>query len=206
MENWDLRNKFERLRGREAQLKEDLTHVQKSLKDSKAEHKNVVLARQVIREVAVKTQEQLSFHISDIVTSAIMGVFPQPYVFSADFVSSNNRTECRLQLKEDAEDENGINPLQASGGGVVDVTAFALRIASWSMKVPKTRPVIILDETFKHLSRDLMPKAGEMLRSMADRLNMQVILVTHESDLVEIADRVFEVSKGDDGISKVRQV
>ena len=201
MENWDLRNSFERLRGRQIQLNKDLSESIQELKDKGLEYENTIKAREVIREVAVQTQEQLAFHVQDIVTSAILGVFPNPYVFKADFVMNNNRTECKLGLL--SNDGEVINPLNASGGGVVDVTAFALRIASWSMKVPRSRPVIILDETFKHLSRDLMPKAGEMLRGMADKLNMQVIMITHEPDLVQVADKVFEVHKDKIGMSRV---
>ena len=204
MQNWNLRNQFERLRGRQIQLNKDLAETKGLLKEHGQEYQDVIKAREVIREVAVMTQEQLAFHIQDIVTSAILGVFPDPYVFKADFVMKNNRTECELGLL--SNEGEIINPLAASGGGVVDVTAFALRVASWSMKIPRSRPVIILDETFKHLSRDLMYKAGEMLRGMADRLNMQVIMISHEPDLVQIADRVFEVSKGHDGISKVKQL
>ena len=202
MENWDLRNSFERLRGRQIQLNKDLSESIQELKDKGLEYENTIKAREVIREVAVQTQEQLAFHVQDIVTSAILGVFPNPYVFKADFVMNNNRTECKLGLL--SNDGEVINPLNASGGGVVDVTAFALRIASWSMKVPRSRPVIILDEPFKHLSKDLISRSAIMLKELVDKLCIQVIMVTHEPQLLDCADKVFEVSKNNNGMSKVK--
>ena len=205
MENWNLRNKFERLRGRKIQIEDDLKHMSQQLELARTEHKDVLRARIVIQEVASQTQKTLAFHIEDIVTSAIVGVFPDPYKFKAEFVLNRNRTECELSLVA-SDGDDPIDPVSAAGGGIVDVVSFALRIASWSMKIPRTRPVLILDETFKHLSRDLMPQAGEVLRSMSDRLGMQIIMISHEPDLVDIADRVFEVTKNNVGESKVKTI
>jgi len=62
--------------------------------------------------------------------------------------------------------------------------------------------VIILDEPFRFLSKDLQPRAGEIMRELSHRLNIQFIMVTHAKEMIEISDRVFEVSQID-GISKV---
>ena len=61
----------------------------------------------------------------------------------------------------------------------------------WSLG--KTRRLIVLDEPFRYLSTDLQPKAGEMLRKLSQRLKLQVIMVTHEEEMMEIADRLFSV-------------
>ncbi len=51
-----------------------------------------------------------------------------------------------------------------------------------------------MDETFKHLSRNHLPKAGELVKEMSERLGLQVILVSHKDEFAEVADRVFDVS------------
>jgi DNA repair exonuclease SbcCD ATPase subunit len=77
---------------------------------------------------------------------------------------------------------------------VVDLAAFALRVALWRISSPALRPTIVLDEPFKHLSEDLQPKASALLKEVSSRLGVQFIMVTHSEELVESADRVFQVS------------
>jgi DNA repair exonuclease SbcCD ATPase subunit len=72
----------------------------------------------------------------------------------------------------------------------------------WRLQTPPSRPTIVLDEPFKHLSQDLRPKAAEMLKEISSKLGLQIIMVTHDVDLVEAADRLFLVSQRN-GISKV---
>ena len=93
-------------------------------------------ALEVVKAVGLKTQQQLQFHISDITSLALDAVFPNPYELVAEFVQRRNKTECDLFFSRDG---NKVDPLSASGGGAVDVAAFALRVASWSMQ----RPLII---------------------------------------------------------------
>jgi DNA repair exonuclease SbcCD ATPase subunit len=93
--------------------------------------------------------------------------------------------------------------MDAAGGGAVDVAAFALRVASWSMQRPRTRPVIILDEPMRFLSPDLQPKASDMLQELSQKLGLQFIIVTHEEELTQQVDKVFEVLKKG-GVTNVR--
>ena len=52
-----------------------------------------------------------------------------------------------------------------------------------------------MDEPLKFLSKDLQSRAAEMLQDLSHRLKLQFIIVTHEEQLVEGADRVFRVTK-----------
>lgn len=88
-----------------------------------------------------------------------------------------------------------IDPLTASGVGAIDVAAFALRIASWSMARPRTHPVIILDEPFRYLSENYQERASNMLKELSDKLGIQFIIITHEQTLTTSADRIFEIGK-----------
>jgi DNA repair exonuclease SbcCD ATPase subunit len=140
--------------------------------------------------VAQQTQKQLEFHISEIVTLAMSAVFDEPYSFKIDFVQRRNKTEADLWFVRDGEQ---FRPLDASGGGAVDVAAFALRVAMWSLRRPRSRATLILDEPLKMLSRDLMPKAASMIAEVSRRLGLQIILVSHSEELIEKADKTFRV-------------
>jgi len=96
-----------------------------------------------------------------------------------------------------------VNPMDAVGGGVVDVAAYALRIALWSLKRPRPRPVMILDEPMRFLSRDLQGRASTMIREIGSKLSIQHVIVSHEENLLEAADKVFAV-ENKKGVSVVK--
>jgi hypothetical protein len=161
-------------------------------------------AKEIIRQVGLKTQEQLQYHVSDLTSLALESVFPNPYELKVEFIQRRNKTECDLYFVRDG---NYINPIDAAGIGAVDVTTFALRVASWSMALPKSRNTIILDEPFKHLKgQETNLRVLEMINEISKKLNIQVIMVSDEripkEDIIATADRVFEV-KLKNGKSKV---
>ena len=63
------------------------------------------------------------------------------------------------------------------------------------MQHPKSNNVILLDEPFRDLSLDLHPKASEMIQEIAQKLALQIIMITHSDDLTDAADRVFRAQK-----------
>jgi len=198
----DIRNHLEREKGKRLQVEQGIAKLKESIKENGRELRRNEQAREVIREVGLKTQEQLSFHISDITSLALEAVFDDPYELVAEFVQRRNKTECDLYFSRDGD---RVAPLSASGGGAVDVAAFALRIAAWSMASPKTRNVIILDEPLRFLSEDKQERASMMIKELSDRLGIQFIIITHETTLTEYADKTFRVRLRD-GVSRVKEI
>jgi ABC-type lipoprotein export system ATPase subunit len=58
------------------------------------------------------------------------------------------------------------------------------------------RRIIILDEPFRHLSADLQPKASEMMKMLSDKLGIQFIMVSHEEGIIDCADNIITIKKG----------
>ena len=186
-----LRNKLEQQKGQKAQIEKTLASLKIEVRDANRNLYRHEKAREIIREVGLKTQQQLSFHISDLTSLALSAVFNDPYQLKVDFVQRRNKTECDLLF---VRDEMEIDPIEASGVGAIDVASFALRIASWTMAIPKTRNVIILDEPMKHLSTEYQEKASAMIKELSQKLGLQFIIITHEEVLTSSADKIFEVS------------
>ena len=187
-----LRSRLDQLKGKKAHIEQSLQEAKEKLKTQMRGIKRHELALDTIRMAALATQQQLQYHISDVVSSALDTVFEDPYEMVVEFVQRRNKTECDLAFKKG---DLLLDPLSASGCGVVDIASFALRIASWSMQRNRTRNVIILDEPFKHLSTNLMPQAGELLKRVCDDMNLQIIMVTHSEELVDSADKIFRVKQ-----------
>ena len=139
----------------------------------------------VVISVANQTQLFVAERISSLVSMALRTVGFQ-YDFKVDFVQRRNNTEADLLF---VKNNHEMYPLECSGGGAVDIASFALRLALWSMK--KSSNVFILDEPFKHLSLDRQAQAGEMLHELANQFDLQIIMVSHNPEIVFGADNII---------------
>jgi DNA repair exonuclease SbcCD ATPase subunit len=151
---------------------------------------DLLKARVIVQEVAEKTQKQIEFHVSDLVTKALQSVFSESYEFKMKFVQRRNKTECDLFIVEKG---NECDIFDAEGGGLANIVNFALRVAVWSLK--RTSTVFILDEPMNNLSIDLQNKCSEMMKQLADKLGIQIIMISHLEKLITAADKVFAVRK-----------
>jgi DNA repair exonuclease SbcCD ATPase subunit len=192
-----IHSALQRKAGRRDQLTSELATTSTRLETLAQEQEDISRSLEIIQQVAKLTQSELEVHISELVTLALEAVFPNPYKMVLKFETRRNRSEADLLL----QDENGnlLNPMDAVGGGVVDVAAFALRIALWSLKRPRPQAVMVMDEPFRFLSADLQGKASLTLKEISSRLGIQFVIVTHEENL-HAADKVFLVGIKD-GIS-----
>ena len=201
METKQIRTKLERLKGSRQTIQKGIQSTTNELKNWRRELRFHEQAREIIKSVGLKTQQQLQIHISDITTLALESIFDDPYELKVEFVERRNKTECDLKFARNGEE---LDPMSASGGGAVDVAAFALRIASWSMERPRSSPVIILDEPMRFLSENLQERASKMIKELSVKLGIEFIIITHEQELTTYADKVFEVTNRK-GISKVTE-
>jgi DNA repair exonuclease SbcCD ATPase subunit len=186
-----LRTRLEQFKGQRNQIERSITNLKTQNVELERDIRRHEQAHEIIREVGIKTQEQLQYHISDITSLALEAVFDDPYELIAEFVQRRNKTECDLYFQREGEH---MDPISASGGGAVDVAAFALRIAAWTMQTPKRRNTIILDEPLRFLSRDLQGRASQMIKELNEKLKLQFIIITHEETLTEYADKTFQVN------------
>lgn len=196
MKSKSIRNILEQRKGERSKTKRDLESYKKKLKDEVKHNRKVEKAKQIVKEVGKKTQDQISYHISDITSLALQSVFKNPYNLITEFVERRDTTECDIWFERDGE---RIKPLTDSGIGAVDVASFALRIAAWSMKNPRSRPTIILDEPFKHLKGEKENiKVIEMVKEISEKLGLQIIMVHDErvpiEEIEKGADKIFKVS------------
>ena len=130
----------------------------------------------IAQDVAQQTQQELEFRISDIVTSSLAAVFDDPYEFKVRFDIKRSKTEAVLLFTRDGME---IDPLTASGGGVVEVAALALRIACFLISSPKPAPVLVLDEPAKCVSAGFREKYADLLETLSSKLGIQIIMITH---------------------------
>lgn len=163
----------------------------RAAREAEAQSRAAKTAREFFLKVAQDTQANLETRLSKIVTMALCAVFEDPYEFQVKYEIRRGATECDLVLYRDGHE---YDPLASSGGGVVDITALALRMAVWSL-APESRPVIVLDEPFRNLSENHHELAAEMLHSLSQKLGIQIIMASHNKGIISGADAVFRLTK-----------
>jgi len=156
----------------------------------------------ILQTVAKKTQSELEYKISELVSLALESVFDDPYKMRLIYETKRNKTEANILFERNGEQ---FHPLSSTGGGVVDIASFSLRMALWTLADKKTDNVLILDEPFRFLSRDRLVRAGLMMKEISEKLGLQIIMVSHLDDLIDGADKVFKITQRK-GISKVEEV
>lgn len=151
-------------------------------------------AKWIITETQKTTQERFKDRVEKLVTMAIKSVYDRPLGFELIFERKRDKLECRPVIHEIQNNNKEIyeDPENELGGGIIDICSFALRIVLWNMEKPKSRNVIILDEPGKNLG-DLIPLFGAMLREVSHGLKFQLIIITHDQAIMEIADRAWHV-------------
>lgn len=183
------RDKLNKLEARRDILKENLYSKKEELEYWTLRKNGIIEARKIFQELAKKTQQQLEFQISSIVSRAMHAIpFRDNYDFLVEFQTRRGKTECDLWFVRNGEK---IKPVEDSGGGANDIAALALRLAFWSLK--PTRPILILDEPLKFLSPGLHESASEMLKSFSDELGIQIIMVSHSETINNYADNVIKL-------------
>jgi DNA repair exonuclease SbcCD ATPase subunit len=110
-----------------------------------------------------------------LVTNCLQSVFGEIYEFAINFTESRGKTDAKIVFKKDGME---VNPLKSCGGGVVDVAAFALRLAFVSTQ-PKIRRVIIADEPFRFVSQKYRQAVADMMVELSSKLDVQIIQITH---------------------------
>lgn len=181
---------------------DQLDFLDAEVEELKKKQKSAEKALVILQEVAKKTQEELEYRISELVTLALGSVFPDPYEMKLVYEIKRDKTEASIVFERGKKQ---FDPISCVGGGAVDIASFALRVALWSLAPRKTEPVLILDEPFRFVSEDLLEKAGLMLKEISKRLNIQIIMVSHLGSLIQEADKVFKVTQAK-GVSKIKEV
>lgn len=185
-----LQEKLQQAKGARNQIAIELKDAKKTAADLYKEVRRSEKAQVNLQHVANSTQKMLEYHISEMVNLALAATFKNPYTLNVEFeLSGKGQTLCNFTY---TRNENTIK--QIKSGGVRDWTAVALRLSLWALARPKTRPLLVLDEPFKHLSVSYRPRVIEVLKELTGKLGLQLLIVVQDAEAMEGADRLFMVT------------
>lgn len=199
----NIKARYQTLQTKLSSSKKALEQCEQELEKEQARLEHLKTARIIIVEAANLTQRYIKTTIEDLVTLSLQSIYQKQLKFNLEFATVRNRMSCVPSVMEgddhyDLEDD--------LGGGILDVTSVSTRFVLYGIQLHKSRPIFFFDEPLKFVGKgDMLDRAGNILRELSHKSNIQLIIFTHEPQLAEIADRAFEITK-DNKISRVKRV
>lgn len=138
----------------------------------------------VAQTVAQTMLTQVHQRISLIVSQCLSDVFDKPCKFEIIWDKKRGKTVGRMVFKQDSHE---VDPLSGDGGSAVEVASFAIRVADLIGSPAERRRFLILDEPFLALSERMKKRVKQLLITLSDKLNIQMLIITH--------DATFEIGK-----------
>lgn len=160
----------------------------------------------LLQRASEYAREQIKQQIEMLVTQCLQFVFGPNIEFQIELSESANKTNAEFYVISDYDNfKVKTKPQDARGGGVVDVISLALRIAVIQSTNAYRNGPLILDEPAKHVSSEYIANIAQFLKQISDIFHRQIIMVTHNNYLSEIADAAYKVELKN-GISDVTLV
>ena len=180
------RGEFKQVQSRLAQLKKD----KERLQDEQNLAREAVL---LLDHAGQAAREMISRRFNEIVTYVLQSVLGEDYKFVTTLEIKRNTVWAQFQVLSHEYGEPA-NPIESRGGGVVDLVSFALRVVLLELYSPRIEGPLLLDEPMKHLDKQVHSmRAAELLNAIAERVQRQIILVTHDMTLAKEAETKAEL-------------
>ena len=216
----DRETKILELIKKEAEIATKLTLVREQLAEKRkqlevAKHNKAVYTdvSELLVKTALSIQETTTARIAKIVTDMYQYVFmcDDRFVIKIDKKRSVPVASFFIETKKNGQTLL-VDPLTADGGGKVDVIALGLRLAALLLYRPQLEKLLVLDEPLRFLSsaktsaKPYRLRAVEFLKQIAKEYGIQVIAVTHDEELVSLADCVYAVTLDNAGYSQINKM
>lgn len=174
------------------------TRVQAEIAELTGKVDTYTRAAGVLATIGEERQTEAQAKIETLVTQGLRTIFDDDLSFHlvtntraktpvVDFVVRSNLGDTVVET----------DVMDARGGGLAATVGFLLRLVILLLSRDKQDTVLFLDETFAFLSEDRHPAMAQFLRELADKTDVQIIMVTHTPALAEHADRVYRFALTD---------
>lgn len=143
-------------------------------------------------------RQQITSHIEQVVTAALVAVFGEGLSFRIMIGDRGGQPTAEWQVVSQYGDvEVAGDPENSRGGGVSDVVSMALRLAAVELIKPRVEGPVLFDEPGKHVSKEYAANLAYFLKQYAAKAGRQVVIITHNAQLADAADKTYLVRQID---------
>jgi len=159
-------------------------------------------ATQFLEEVSSSRRGVMKHRIEEVVTEALKLIYGVDYRVELTYTVKNNRSCLDIQMVRTTTQGEVRREIGGFGGGVADSISVPLRLMVLLGSKQVAR-ICVLDECYKHMDVERIELVAEFLKTLTDKLGMQVIICTHHAVIRDRADKTYLVSESN-GKSTVR--
>jgi DNA repair ATPase RecN len=189
----------------EAMLKKDIASIKGKMSSLETMNQNLEKVIIILTQAATTSRDNARTHFEKIITDALQFVSQsKDYEFVIKELTGRAKASYEFYIKSTV---NGVECIQkpedANGGGFVDIISVAAKYAYLEIfNDPKIMSgTLLYDEPGKMISEQMSVKFAEYIKFLGNHYGRQTIMVTHNDNLSNVADKTFVVRKDRNGIS-----
>lgn len=193
----ELKNRYERESAIKSNIEKTINDYNSSIEKHNSQIELCDKSYLILSNVSLEAKKSVITFLEDVVTDAIKFISEGQYRFQIEIDDSNKTTKCEFYIIEKiGEEESKQRPEDACGGGFVDIISTTLRYAYLNLyNAPTLRGPMILDEPGKMISSEMSVKFGEFIKKLGSEFDRQTIMITHNDNLSNIADKIEVIIK-----------
>ena len=130
-------------------------------------------------------------------------VFGEDLRLSVETKTVRDMTSMVLKLQENGIELDDI--VESTGSSRVAVLDMLLNLMFLFSVTPKLELLMVMDEPFGSVEQAHLPALGQLLREIHEQRGVQSLIASHETELIDAADVVYEVKDGGVRLIKSRQ-
>jgi ABC-type uncharacterized transport system ATPase subunit len=138
--------------------------------------------------------------MAGLVTYGLRAVFEDQDLSFKPVISKKNE---RIYIELKTANKGIEGEFGSYGGSVAVIESFLLRVIC--MLKMKLARVILLDETFAPIGDEYIQSTSKLVGELAKKLGLDVLLVTHQPEFKNYANKVYRVTDSPNGLLMERE-
>lgn len=196
----NLKTRLYTLKTLKSNVENKIDRLEKEIKQTEIEIFNLQNACLLLEKLSEDEVEKgINTYIA-LLDEGLKAIFPEQQVgLKAEIDKVRGKVSVRLKTTFKGADglEIESESLDAFGGAVATIQSLLLRVALILKR--GLRPLLVLDETFAPVDENRIPLLVDFLKVLCNKLNMDILCVSHNSVLTENADIAYRIKPTTNG-------
>jgi DNA repair ATPase RecN len=158
-----------------------------------------------LASIGEQRQADAQTKIEELVTRGLTSIFQEDISFHVVQTQRGKTPEVKFLVKSRGLNGASVETpvMDSRGGGLAAVVGFLLRLVVLLLSKDQ-EPILILDESFSHVSAEYERPLAEFIKELVDKTRVQIFLVTHSDAFFEFADARYR-TKLANGVTELIQ-
>jgi DNA repair exonuclease SbcCD ATPase subunit len=196
----DIQSRIDRLEGFYQALKGQEKTIAEEITELKADNELLTKASVVIKHLLDTMVKDEINKMAGLVTYGLRAVFEDQDLSFKPVISKKNE---RIYIELKTANKGIEGEFGSYGGSVAVIESFLLRVIC--MLKMKLARVILLDETFAPIGDEYIQSTSKLVGELAKKLGLDVLLVTHQPEFKNYANKVYRVTDSPNGLLMERE-